>query len=151
MKKKKNIWIWGFMFFLASCAMGSGAKFIRVYFPDGRSINAELAVTMEQRARGLMFRKELDADEGMLFVFEKEDLYAFWMKNCLISLDILWLDKDKRIVHVETHVPPCKQVDCPSYSPSLPALYVLELKSGSIQERGIKLYDKVDFILTRNR
>ena len=103
----KQIFIFGLVMLMAGCALGSSTKYIRIYFPDGDSINAELAITVEQRIRGLMFREKLNFDQGMLFVFEEENIQSFWMKNCLIYLDIIWLDKDKRIIHMETAVPPC--------------------------------------------
>jgi len=122
-------------------------KFIRIYFPDGESVTAELAVTPEERAQGLMFRKKIEFDQGMLFIFESEDFYSFWMKNMLIPLDLIWLDKEKRIVHIERCVPPCEGEPCPSYSPKIPAMYVLELKAGSVEKRGLKMFDRLDFIL----
>jgi len=122
-------------------------KFVRVVLPGGASINAELAVTLEERARGLMFREKIGADQGMLFVFEEPDLHSFWMKNTLISLDILWLDPDRRIVHIERKVPPCVSDPCPSYGPKIPASYVLELKAGGAENYGLKLFDRLDFIL----
>ena len=76
------------------CVPRGADKFIKVYFPDGRSVTAELAVTEAERARGLMFREKIAFDQGMLFLMPGEDYHAFWMKNTLISLDILWLDKD---------------------------------------------------------
>src|SRR4030042_2848822 len=54
--------------------------------------SVELAVTPEEREEGLMFRKNLDSDKGMLFIFEKEGKYGFWMKKTLIPLDIIWID-----------------------------------------------------------
>jgi uncharacterized membrane protein (UPF0127 family) len=130
--------------------IGSAAKdqkFVRVYFPDGESLSAELAVTQEERALGLMFRKTIECDQGMLFVFDNEDFYSFWMKNMLIPLDLIWLDKEKRIVHIERCVPPCEREPCPSYSPRIPGMYVLELKAGSVEQRGLKIFDRLDFIL----
>lgn len=122
-------------------------KFIKIFFPNGKSITAELAVTDEERQLGLMYREEILADQGMLFIFEEEGRYSFWMKNMKFSLDILWLDKGKRIVHIERNVPPCKREPCPSYPPSIPAMYVLELKAGSVDEHKLKLFDQVDFVL----
>ncbi|MCP2620252.1 DUF192 domain-containing protein [Candidatus Aminicenantes bacterium AC-334-K16] len=124
-------------------------KFIPVFLPDGQKIIAELAVTPLERQRGLMFREELAADEGMLFVFEEDGLYSFWMKNMKFSIDILWLDKNKRIIHLEENVPPCTTEPCPSYTPALPSRYVLELKAGSIKTHSLKLFQQVDFILPR--
>ena len=122
-------------------------KFVRIYFPDGDSVTAELAVTPEERAQGLMFRKNIEFDQGMLFIFDREDFYSFWMKNMIIPLDLIWLDKEKRIVHIERCLPPCEEEPCPSYSPEVPALYVLELKAGSVEQRGLKIFDRFDFIL----
>ena len=98
-----------------------------------------------------MFRTGLEPDQGMLFVFEEEGFHSFWMKNMEIPIDILWLDAGKRIVHIEERVPPCPEDPCPSYRPPIPALYVLELKAGRVDECGLKLYDKLDFILSRNQ
>ena len=119
---------------------------IRIFFPDGETIIADLVKTEEDRMRGLMFRKTINEDQGMLFVFESEGLYSFWMKDMNFSIDILWLDGQKRIIHLEHDVPPCKKEPCPSYGPTLPSKYVLELKAGSIKKRNLKLYDRIDFI-----
>lgn len=124
-------------------------KFIKIYLPSGQSITAELAVTEAERARGLMFREKLLPDQGMLFVFEKESAYAFWMKNTLIPLDMLWLDRDRRIVHIERNVPPCKADPCPSYGPARPGLYVLELQAGAADRFGLKRSDRLDFVLPK--
>jgi uncharacterized protein len=122
-------------------------KFVRVFLPDGRSVVAELAVTDEERARGLMFRDKLLADQGMLFVFDAEEPHAFWMKNTLIPLDMLWLGGDKRVIHIEKNVPPCPADPCPSYGPDTPARFVLELIGGSADARGLKIGDRLDFVL----
>jgi uncharacterized membrane protein (UPF0127 family) len=132
-------------------AQGPGPidKFIKIYLPSGGSVTAELAVTEPERARGLMFREKLLPDQGMLFVFEKESAPAFWMKNTLIPLDILWLDRDRRIVHIERNVPPCKADPCPSYGPGRPGLYVLELAAGAADRMGLKPSDRLDFVLPK--
>lgn len=122
-------------------------KFIKIFFPNRQSVTAELAVTDEERQLGLMHRQEILADQGMLFIFKEEGTYSFWMKNMKFSLDILWLDRGKRIVHIERNVPPCEREPCPSYPPRLPAMYVLELKAGSVDEHQLKLFDRIDFVL----
>jgi uncharacterized membrane protein (UPF0127 family) len=123
-------------------------KFIMIYFPDGDSISAELASTQEERAQGLMFRKKLRFDQGMLFIFGEEGFYSFWMKNMAIPLDFIWLDEEKRIVHIEQNVPPCKQEPCPTYTSKVPAMFFLELKAGSVEKRKLKVLDRLDFILS---
>ncbi len=125
-------------------------RFIKVTLPDSFVITAELAVTEEQRQQGLMYREGMKENQGMLFIFEDEDIYSFWMKNMRFSLDILWLDASRRIVHIEENVPACPSDPCPSYAPSQPAKYVLELVSGSVKKHGLKLGDRLEFILPPN-
>lgn len=122
-------------------------KYTKVFFPNGKIITAELAVTDEERAKGLMFRKEIPEDYGMLFIFEEEERHGFWMKNTLIFLDIIWIDSKKRIVHIEENVPPCKRDPCEVYYPSKPALYVLELKGGKAKREDLKIGDLLLFEL----
>ncbi len=118
-----------------------------MFFPDGHAITAELAVTDEERQLGLMHREEINSDQGMLLAFESMNFYSIWMKNMKIPLDILWMDKEKRIVHIERDVPPCKEEPCATYTSRFPAIYVLELKAGSVNEHKLKMYDRVDFVL----
>lgn len=140
---------------LLGLALGLGAfcqdrgrdKFIKVFFPNGKSVTAELAVTDAERARGLMFREKVLPDQGMLFVFEREDVQAFWMKNTLVPLDMLWLDSDRRVIHIAADVPPCKEDPCPSYGPGSPARYVLELRAGEAARHGLRAGDRLQFVL----
>jgi hypothetical protein len=99
--------------------------------PDGATIAVELARTDEEKALGLMFRDTLPANFGMLFLFDRDDYLPFWMKNTLLPLDFVWLDKRGTVVDVKASVPPCKLDPCPSYKPSKPARYVLELPAGA--------------------
>jgi len=123
---------------------------VQIFFPDGSAVTAELAVTDAERQLGLMFRPKINDDQAMLFIFEKEGIHSFWMKNMRFSIDILWLDKDRRIVHVEEQVPACGQDPCPSYPTSQPARFVLEIRSGGAAAHKLKLYDRLDFILPRD-
>jgi uncharacterized membrane protein (UPF0127 family) len=132
---------------LARCQDTARDRYIKVFFANGKSVTAELAVTDEERARGLMFREKILPDQGMLFVFEMEDAHSFWMKNTLVYLDMLWLDSQRRVIHIEANVPPCKEDPCPSYGPGVPARYVLELKGGGAAASGIKLHDQLQFVL----
>jgi len=123
----------------------SGSELISVTTPQGTVIMAELADTVEERARGLMFRPTLGKNRGMLFAFAEPQPWSFWMKNTRIPLDIIWMDRNKRIVHIERNVPPCSRTDdgCPQYQPNQNAMYVLELAAGSADalrlERGAAL------------
>ena len=95
--------------------------------------------------RGLQFRKSLAIDAGMLFVFSVEKKQAFWMKDTLIPLDMIWIDYSHRIVHIASHVPPCQSDPCPVYTPEQNALYVLEINSGSTEKIGLKAGDIAEF------
>jgi uncharacterized membrane protein (UPF0127 family) len=86
----------------------------------------------------------------MLFIFEEEEVHSFWMKNMRFPIDILWLDKEKRIVHLESRVPPCAADPCPTYTPGRPAVFVLELRSGAAEKHGLKLHDRLGFILPKD-
>src|SRR4030042_3400748 len=114
-----------------------------VKFPSGRMITAEVVSKPADRAKGLMFRKTLPDNEGMLFIFEEEDFHSFWMKNMIIHLDIIWLDKEKKVVYFEEDVPPCKEDPCTSYLPMKKAKYVLEVNSGFIKKEKLKLGDQL--------
>lgn len=122
---------------------------ITVTTPQGVTIQAELADTTEKRARGLMFRDSLPQDRGMLFTFPEPQEWSFWMKNTRIPLDILWVDTNKKIIHIERNVPGCSRTDdgCPNYQSNAPALYVLELAAGTADalhlQRGVKLQFQV--------
>ena len=105
---------------------------IPITTPGGQTIFAELADTAEKRGQGLMFRDSLAKDHGMLFAFTEPQQWTFWMKNTRISLDIIWMDEKKRIVHIEHDVPTCPRIDdgCPQYQSNDGAMYVLELAAG---------------------
>jgi uncharacterized membrane protein (UPF0127 family) len=99
--------------------------------------------TDAQRQQGLMFREGLGQGKGMFFVFDAEDVYPFWMKNMLFAIDILWLDKDKRVVYMAADVPPCRTDVCPVYTPSAKAMYVLEILAGDAARHAIHLGDSL--------
>ena len=138
------------IFLVSGCAAAVKKRFVKVFMPDGFAVTSELAVTDEERQQGLMFREKLNPDQGMLFLFEEEGVHAFWMKNMRFAIDILWLDKDKRIVHIEPKVPPCPAEPCPSYDPGAKAMYVLELESGAAEKHGLTLHGRLDFGLPKD-
>ena len=105
----------------------------------------ELALTPEERACGLMFREYLNKDEGMLFVYEEERKYSFWMKNTVIPLDMIWINNDKEVVFIAKNVQPCRQDSCPVIYPDRKALYVLELNAGLSDDINLKVGDKMHF------
>ena len=109
----------------------------RVTLPDGYVVHIEIAADDATRQQGLMYRDTLPADHGMLFFFPQTGNYPFWMKNTLIALDIIWIDDQKRIVHVASNVQPCKADPCPSVPPNADARYVLELAAGVAARHGL--------------
>jgi len=117
----------------------------RAVLPDGFTIDLELALTPEEVANGLMFRPSLPEHRGMLFVFGQSRKPAFWMKNMLIPLDLVFLNSAGVVVDVIVDVPPCAADPCPNYPPSNPALAVLEINAGSAAAHGIEVGTKLHF------
>ena len=103
----------------------------------------ELALTAGERDLGLMNRTHLDADKGMLFVFEKEGIYPFWMKNTLIPLDMIWIDSNNRVVYIGRNTQPCVSDPCALINPRKKASYILEINGGTADRTGIKEGDNV--------
>lgn len=95
-------------------------------------IYAEVADTSNKRAQGLMYRTAMEENHGMLFIFPELGYWTFWMKNTKIPLDILWLDKNGTIIHIEANVPICTRVDdhCPRHYSYKQSWQVLELNAG---------------------
>lgn len=114
-----------------------------VLLPSGRVLSVEVADTPAKRERGYMFREKIGDSEGMLFLMERVDFHPFWMKNCKVALDILWLDEGFKVVHIERALPPCLKDPCPSYLPMQAGLYVLEMQSGLSAKLGIKIGDRI--------
>ncbi len=110
---------------------------------NGHRYQVEMATTAMARARGLMQRTELAADHGMLFVFVREAPQVFWMKDTLIPLDILYFDKERRLVSMQLDVPPCEADPCPTYPSNAPAKYVLELPAGTAVRIGASRGDRM--------
>ena len=121
------------------------SRLIPIQTPSGTLIQAEIADTPQKRATGLMYRDHLKKDHGMLFSFDQPQEWTFWMKNTKISLDLIWMDEKKRVIHIERNVPICTRTDdsCPQYRPNDGALFVLELAAGTVDglkiEKGTKL------------
>ncbi len=114
-----------------------------VIFPDGFSVQVQLALTPEQQARGLMFVKDLPSDRGMLFLFKTDEQRAFWMKNCFIPLDLIWLDKDFQVVDITHDAPPCQSDPCPNYYPNRAIRNVLEVLGGTADAHHLEIGQKL--------
>src|SRR3989344_2375755 len=121
-------------------------------------ITAEIADTPEKRARGLSGREALGKDEGMLFVFTDSAIRQFWMKDMNFSLDIIWIDENKKIIDITKNATPESYLSRAVYpkqgrgesggpekfSPSAPAKYVLEVSAGFADAHNIKIGDYAD-------
>ncbi len=105
----------------------------------GERFQVEVADDDAERARGLMFRDAMADDHGMLFIHDHQEPQAYWMKNTRIPLDILYFDRDRRLVSQQRDVPPCSAGDrCPPYPSRAPAQYVLELNAGQAARLGLE-------------
>lgn len=102
-----------------------------VILPTGKRIKALIADTSEKQTSGLMGYSHLKPSEGMLFVFDKSEPHMMWMKNMIMSIDILWMNDKKEIIEIIPSIPPCKADPCPIYGPSLSSRYVLEISNGA--------------------
>lgn len=125
------------------CSTADGGSWVEL---KGKRFAVEVADDDAERARGLMFRDELAADRGMIFVHEAEEPQAYWMKNTKIPLDILYFDHRRKLVSAQQRVPPCSLGDrCPPFASEGPALYVLEVNAGVAETLGLKAGDELLF------
>lgn len=105
-------------------------------------VEVEVADTPDRRRKGLMFRRLLPLNTGMLFIFENDDVQAFWMKNTLLPLDMIFLNREKVIVGIiQSAVPQTLE----PRSVGLPSRYVLEVVGGFSREHGLKVGQQLRF------
>lgn len=108
----------------------------------GKTLTVEISETPEQRQQGLMHRKVLEEDSGMLFIFDRPQQLSFWMKNTLIPLSIGFFDKDKKLLNVKQMHPPKSMLlqdhQLERYSSEGPAKYALEMNIGWFKSNKIK-------------
>lgn len=104
------------------------------------TFQVEVARTDEQRARGLMFRRFMPADRGMLFDFKSEQPVMMWMRNTYIPLDMIFIARDGRVINVAENTEPLSERTIAS---AAPALSVLELNGGAARKIGLKPGDRI--------
>lgn len=115
---------------------------------DQYKMFVDIALTDKQKQEGLSIKNSLNENEGMLFFLEEPSKASFWMKNMHFPIDIIWLDSNFSIVHIEKELPPCTLAFyCPSYKPLKESLYVLETIDGFANDHHLKVGDKIDFHL----
>ncbi|MDR0333049.1 MAG: DUF192 domain-containing protein [Dysgonamonadaceae bacterium] len=107
-------------------------------------INIEVADDFESRRRGLMFRSSIPENGGMLFLMELEEMQSFWMQNTHISLDILYVNANMKIIDIHANT---KILSEQSYFSSAPALYVVEVNAGFSYRNNINVGDKISFVI----
>ncbi len=129
---KKIIFFLFLLVFLQGCSKTSKVCFDSVCF------DVETASSPLERTKGLMFQSSLEETQGMLFIFPESGLHSFWMKNTPLSLDIIWIDKDFKIVHTESSTTPNSET---KLTPLKEAKYVLEINAGLTEKYNIKIRD----------
>ena len=124
--------------------LGSGSvfpqeqKFLSLTL-KGEKIRVEVVRTEGEKAKGLMFREKLGKNEGMLFVYEREEILSFWMKNTRIPLSIAFIAENGKIVDIQDMQP----FNLQSHVSARPARYALEVNQGWFKKNGIEVGDLV--------
>jgi len=121
-------------------------QFISMFFGSEEFL-VEIADTEKEKAVGLMFRKEIPDNFGMLFVYSDEDYRGIWMKNTFVNLDLIYLNSAKEIIEIIYNVPPCRKEPCKTYISKNIAQYVLEIKGNRAKSLKLKTGDRIFFIL----
>ncbi len=114
--------------------------------PEGRivaTIDAEIAENNDERNRGLMYRDRMEINQGMLFIFPYEAMQAFWMKNTILSLDMLFVNSNREIVTIHKNTTPYAETSYPS---SAAAQYVVEVNAGFVDRYGIREGFRINWI-----
>lgn len=104
------------------------------------AVDLEVADTEYERMLGLMYRKSMEENQAMLFIFPDEEIRSFWMMNTYISLDMVFVDANKRIVTIHRNT---KTLSQQSYQSTKPATYVIEVVAGFCDRHGIAVGDRV--------
>ena len=114
----------------------------RVVFPDakGLGVSVEIAEKTRDRTRGLMYRKHMPEDRGMIFRMDAREVHTFWMHNTCIPLDMLFIDEDGVIVGIEENVP---TMDDSTFEVGCPSKYVLEMNAGWSRKNGVAAGQRV--------
>lgn len=109
---------------------------------------ARLAKTFEQRRKGLSGTSELRSTQAFILVYENDGQWPIWMKDMNYPLDIVWLDKDKKVVYIVTNAPPDSYPDT-TFTPNKDARYVVELPAGTVSKKSIKINNQATFDETK--
>lgn len=126
------------VFFLSACTSAPTVEYLRQsdVFVGDLAVRVELAITAEERRLGLMFRSELNQNEGMLFIFPETRIQSFWMKNTFLPLDLGYFDENGVLIEIFTMLPDDGVAVYPS---TQPVRYALEMSMGWFSAEGIRL------------
>jgi uncharacterized membrane protein (UPF0127 family) len=138
---------------LAACSASSSDPVIdltsrEIRMPNGKTVIAEVMINPTDITRGMMFRESLQPDHGMLFIYGSPGRYQSWTYQVKIPLDIVWMDKQRRVAEISANTPPCPSKSaraCPNYGGHEDALYVLELGGGMAAKYGVQVGSVLDF------
>jgi len=108
------------------------------------TVRVEIASTPAQREEGLKNRDEVPDGTGMLFVFQAEAVHSFWMMDTYVALDIAFIDANFRIVDIQQMEPLTTDL----HTSARPAMFVLEVRQGWLEERGVRVGDGVELIFS---
>ncbi|GIR46831.1 MAG: hypothetical protein CM15mP56_4070 [Alphaproteobacteria bacterium] len=131
-----------FNFFLISFYTFSNEKIDVSIYNKNITFNVEVAKTIEERRIGLMYRKKLLNNEGMLFIFPREKIIQLWMKNTYIPLDVIFISENKVIVDIKKNMEKLSETIVKS---KVKSRYALEFNAGLINKLDIEIGDKVLF------
>jgi hypothetical protein len=134
------------LLFCALCAGCTEPRDLVVCGERPVTFKVEVADNAARHALGLMFRKRLDENRGMLFVYDAPGRRTFWMKNTGIPLDIIFIDPDRRIANI-AEAAPCVADPCPAYPSRGEAQFVLEINRGLSRKFGFTEGSRVEFEL----
>jgi uncharacterized protein len=106
-----------------------------------QAVVVEVVDSDEKRIKGLSGKESLEPNQGMFFIFEKSDYYSIWMKDMNFSIDILWINENKEVVHIEEDISPKTYPKL--FTPRQKALYILEVTAGFVKKGGIQVGDQI--------
>ena len=112
----------------------------------GVILTVELATTPAEQQQGLSDRSSMPEDHGMLFIFNQQTEWSFWMHDMEFPLDIIWFNASRQMVFIEPDLPPCPPSSCPVYTPPVNAMYVLEVNAGFAAANHVELGETFSFV-----
>ena len=151
MSTRKNVLSWG-LIILVLALVGAAAYYIllpqiqphvNVHIGDG-VFATRVVRTPAEREKGLSDTLNLRSDQAMLFVYDSDDKWSIWMKDMKYPIDIVWLDKDKKVVYIVKNAPP-ESYPYESFTPKEKARYVLELPAGTVSQKKIVIGEDAAF------